>query len=202
MKDINLRLFAQLFEDVAIIPTERGLPVQGREGDAYTLDVTLSSKQVDDYRLVRIGENHHAGGDFVVTDEGVRAIIPSIAEMDALHLAEEVKDVLLEFADSCRLDFPCSLADVQAWGEDILDEDPGDIERRYRALKGEPPKRAKPGPKKQITDEILDCVEKFMREDEMKQGEACRETAKLYFPDDDYLKKAESIERKLRDRKT
>lgn len=146
-KDIDLRLFVQLFQDddaPSIVLAPRGLPVQGREGNAYTLEVEFSSKQEDGYRLVRIGENHHAGGDFMVGKDGVTAIIPSIEEMCALHLAEDVKDVLLEFEEDCRLDFPCSLDEVKDWALVIIDVEPDDIDRRYRELTGEPPGRGRP----------------------------------------------------------
>lgn len=108
---------------------------------------------------------------------------------------------LRQFNKEVRLDFPCSLDEVKAWSADIIGVKPDDIDRRYRRLKGRsPPRRA--GRPPAYIDAHFDCVEKFMREDGVTQAEACRETAKLYFPDEDPHSKGENMERALRKRRT
>jgi hypothetical protein len=54
---------------------------------------------------------------FIVDERGVRSLLPDVAEMSFLPLADEEKLVLLEEAQSCNLTWPVSLNEVRAWAE-------------------------------------------------------------------------------------
>lgn len=55
--------------------------------------------------------------EFIVDERGVRSLLPDVAEMSSLPLADEEKLVLLEEAQACNLTWPVSLNEVRAWAE-------------------------------------------------------------------------------------
>lgn len=161
--------------------------------------------------------------EFYVDEAGVRSIVaPTVRERAELvkrgglfteqirngprdennertgELQQSEVDVLREFAEECRLDFPCSLDEVKAWAFVVIGVAHDDIDRRYREMTGKPPPR-KAGRPPAYTDKHFDLVETFRREDDMSQAEACREVARLYFPDDDPHERGEKLERAYRE---
>lgn len=66
-------------------------------------------------RQVQVGSN----GEFLVDDLGVRAIIPTVAEMDDMGLFGEERMALIDFYRGCQLTWPVSLDEVRVWAEMI-----------------------------------------------------------------------------------
>lgn len=80
--------------------------------------------------------------EFVVDEEGVRAILPSVAEMDELHLYLEERMALLEAGQACHLTWPVSMNEVRAWAGMMGLEVAGiDEDERFSTGEGAPSTR-------------------------------------------------------------
>lgn len=229
-QDITLDLFLRLFEldepeEVVVFtaeppvlnkPVRRKAPEVSREQRRDTLVyenvVELTTSRTSVRYLVKPGLNRDYAIPFQVDEEGVRAIVrkdifeeteglPSDEEMDHYGMPPETMMAFRKMKQDCRIPgWPVNLQEVAYWAENCLDMDEDQIEvirRRYRVISGK-----RRGPEPEITDEMLDYADEVYKKNEGTWEKATRAAASKFFPDDPELQtKAESIARKLRDRR-
>lgn len=79
--------------------------------------------------------------EFIVDERGVRSLLPDVAEMSSLPLADEEKLILLEEAQACNLAWPVSLSEVRVWAEHM------GYELASQDETGNSDEKRKPGPR-------------------------------------------------------
>lgn len=195
----------------------------------------MNDIDLDDFLAILDGAvDEGDNGTFYVDEAGVRSTMaPTVKERAELniiaerfrgrdenknltdHLEPSEADVLREFANECRFDFPITLDTAMAWAANIISMDPSEVKAKYIKRKGEPPERAKsepiaevlsPGHPAENTEAINDALE--IESEQKRQGkkpnrmEACREAVKKRFPNHhDPESKAKSIAAGIRARR-
>lgn len=130
MKDIDLDVFLAIMDG------------QVTEGDNDTFYVdesgvrsTFAPTVADRAELVRQGHLFSKKTRGGPCDENTKERTGEWQQSEA--------DVLREFANECRFDFPITLDTAMAWAANIISMDPSEVEANYRRQKGEPPGQGK-----------------------------------------------------------